>query len=227
MSEIVKILGITGFPCCGKTTISKFFHEEGAYVVDLDKIGHKVLERKKIIKTLVKEFGEKIIDKETNKIKRKELAKIVLKDKKALDFLNETTWPEIRKKAEKEIKNIKYHNFCVIDGALIFEGGMESLCDATMFLDVSFETRASRALANRGWDDDLLKKIDNCQNYEAKNKADFILWPEQIPNHIFDEMMIEIKKANFDIVFVDLVEAIKERHNWKTFKDKFWKEGTK
>jgi dephospho-CoA kinase len=223
MSEIVKVLGITGFPCCGKTTISQFFHEEGAYVVDLDKIGHKILERKKIIKKLVDHCGQNILLEDEKRISKRELAKIILKDRDVLNFLNNLLWPEIRKKAQKEIKNIKHHNFCILDGALIFEAKMEDLCDATLFLDVSFETRAARALVNRGWSEDFLREIDDCQSLEAKNKADFIVWPEKIPEHLFNDMMLEAKKASFDIVF-DYAEAIKNKHTWKTFEDKFWKE---
>jgi len=226
MSEKIKVLGITGFPCCGKTTIASFFNEEGAYVVDLDKISHRVLNFSKIKNELIKHFGENTLLEDERIISRKELANRVLNNKEDLYFLNNLVWPEVKKKAEKEIKNIRHHNFCILDGALIFEAKTENLCDATIFLDVAFETRASRALVNRGWSEELLKKIDGCQSYEAKNKADFIVWPEKIPEHHFTDMMLEAKKASFDVVF-NLVDAIKNKHTWKTFEGKYWKGGIK
>ena len=68
------IIGITGIFCSGKTTIAKIFSRYGYKVINADKIGHELLNKKIIKDKVIKKFGRKILVK--SKIDRIKLKNI-------------------------------------------------------------------------------------------------------------------------------------------------------
>lgn len=100
----MKIIGLTGGIGSGKSTAALFLTDLGAEVIDLDKVGHDVLERRnKAYQRLLEEFGEGILDAK-GEIDRTKLGRIVFSDPKALQRLNNIVHPEIDKIVEKNIE---------------------------------------------------------------------------------------------------------------------------
>ena len=78
------IIGITGSIGCGKTTVAKLFSKHRYNRIDADEVGHEILKKNSIAyKKIIKEFGNKILDKNKN-IDRKNLGDAVFNDNQKL-----------------------------------------------------------------------------------------------------------------------------------------------
>jgi len=178
------VIGITGFPGSGKTTLSAKFADKGFTLIDMDVIGHDLLENdNEVIRKLIDAFGKEICcpgfddsDKDSPPvISRKQLAlKTFWGPKENLDLLNNIMFSFMAKEAESILATPEVKNF-VIDGALLFERGFDCYCDMTIFLDVPFEERLRRVAESRKWSEDTLRRIDEAQSIEAKRKATLIV----------------------------------------------------
>jgi dephospho-CoA kinase len=126
------IIGLTGRVGTGKSRaaslLSKTFPIQ---LIDLDIIGHDILEDPDIIKKLVTEFGDVII--EGKKINRFKLSQIVFSFKQYLNKLNIIMHPPIKAITQNLIKSHKKP--IVIVGALIQEIGLTSNCKTIVITD--------------------------------------------------------------------------------------------
>jgi dephospho-CoA kinase len=85
--------GLTGGIASGKSTVARMFHEEGACVIDFDKLSHVVEEPDRPgWKAIVEYFGPDILN-DDRTINRKKLGAIVFHDGEALDRLNRMVHP--------------------------------------------------------------------------------------------------------------------------------------
>jgi dephospho-CoA kinase len=124
------IIGLTGLYCSGKSTAEKILVNKYHFsIVDVDKIGHMVLEEKK--ESIISFFGEKIITE--GKIDRKKLGLIVFSDKKKLEMLNSITHPLMILKIEEIIRNSNEPKIC-INAALLFEMNLNRLCSKIIII---------------------------------------------------------------------------------------------
>ena len=113
----------------------------GYKIVDLDKITHEIYKTDKECVNEVKQaFGDEIID-ENGDIIRKKLGEIVFCDKEKLNILNEIVHKYILKKALEEIK---LNNNVVVDAPLLFEAGLDKVCDITLGIISQRDKNAKR-----------------------------------------------------------------------------------
>lgn len=78
----------------GKSTASMLFFERGAFCIDLDTIGHRVLLQREVRDALVEAFGKNILD-ERGKVDRAKLASLAFASPEATAQLNAITHPAI------------------------------------------------------------------------------------------------------------------------------------
>ncbi len=117
------IIGVTGAPGSGKTTVSKMLSKEtGLKTIDADKIAWRLLKTKKIKKELSEAFGKDILCK--GKISRKILAKKAFASANSVKLLNFTMHPQITRDIKKKLKS----SF-IIDAPLLIETGLHRECD--------------------------------------------------------------------------------------------------
>jgi dephospho-CoA kinase len=155
------IVGIAGNIGSGKTKVSKFFEDFGAYYVSADEIGWEVLIE--IKDQLCTVFGESIID--GKGIDRKKLRNIVFSSDKNLTLLNELSHPLLKKKILKKIKDIE-SNMIVIDAALLFAWPeIVSELDYSILVSATDDEKEKRAAKN-GIGRQLFKRILNSQPSE-------------------------------------------------------------
>jgi len=145
-SYIKTILGLTGVYCSGKSTFDKLLIENfGFFSIDVDKIGHIVLEEKK--ESLVEMFGKDIV--QNGKINRKELAKIVFADKDRLNLLNSIVHPAMIVKIKSIISESQSDKIC-INAALLFEMSLDKLCDRIIVVKSNIFNIVKRAKMRDG-----------------------------------------------------------------------------
>ncbi|MEW6482531.1 MAG: dephospho-CoA kinase, partial [bacterium] len=146
------IIGITGKIGSGKTTIGRIFEKYGAFVIDADIVGHKVLEEKK--EEILKAFGT---------IERKTLADIVFKDKNKLEKLNKITHPLIIKKIKNLIKHSK-GQLIVVAAPFLIETELKTIVDKTILIICDKDIILKR-MKKGGWEiSDVLRRMKNQPN---------------------------------------------------------------
>ena len=134
------IVGLTGNYCSGKSMACSLFQQYGYEDIDVDLIGHEVLEDKK--REIVKVFGERIL--KGGLINRKRLGDIVFNDLTKKQKLEAIVHPEMVSRVKKIVKNKRD---VVINAALLIEMGLFSLCDTVIGLEVEEEVAVKRGMA--------------------------------------------------------------------------------
>lgn len=173
------IIGLTGGIASGKTTVSAFLKAKGFLVLDADKIAKDISEQEEIKKEIVLNFGKEVLDSSLN-IDRKKLKKIVFEDKKKLEKLNKIIHPRVYnffEKIRKEKKIEGLEKIIVFDVPLLFESGIDKLCDKTLLICTGRELKIKRIIKRDNIDEILAQKIIDSQmsDEEKTKKADIVI----------------------------------------------------
>jgi len=139
------VIGITGMMGSGKSEVSKIFKTQGAGVIGCDEIVHELYRKDKLLKAKVrKEFGNGIF--KGNEINRKKLAEAVFEDAGKIRKLNSLVHPLAIEEAKKQLGKFRKRKgkLVVIDAPLLFEAGMDAMCDLVVYVECSFKERENR-----------------------------------------------------------------------------------
>lgn len=167
-------LGLTGNIAAGKSHIAEIFRDFGALIYNADITAHEMMEGPAFEK--IKEaFPESLVD---GKIDRKKLGEIVFHDEEKLVQLEKILHPLVRKK-NMDFIEANRGKLLVLEIPLLYETDAHLICDYTVFVNVSRETRMERALARPGLNPEKLEKIIARQTKipveEKMKRADFII----------------------------------------------------
>ncbi len=143
------VVGITGEPGAGKSALSRQLNSLGGAVIDVDKLGHELLEVPAMKARLVAAFGSDILSGEGS-IDRRALATKAFASGEATATLNGIVHPKLSARAKALAANAG--PFVVLDAGLLHELGLGALCTATIYVKASREARVAR-VAERGWDE--------------------------------------------------------------------------
>lgn len=156
------IVGLTGGIASGKSTVSSLFKEFGIKIVDADLTAKKISERAEVIDEIVKVFGREILSDEGN-IDRAKLKEIVFSDKSKLSQLNGIIHPKVREEFKKIKENASKNDIIIFDVPLLFETGMDKICDTVVLVYVNREMQIKRMLERDGISRELAEKIIDAQ----------------------------------------------------------------
>ncbi|MBQ3939262.1 MAG: dephospho-CoA kinase [Clostridia bacterium] len=146
------ILGLTGSMASGKSTVSAMLKEYGLYVLDADEEAHAVLELPAAASELAALFGEDILD-EGGAVVRARLAEKAFASAEETAKLNAVIHPAVIRamleKAEEFL--LEYPEIPVVfDVPLLFESGMDRLCDRVVTVAADDEVRYLRIMLRDG-----------------------------------------------------------------------------
>lgn len=169
-----KVIGLTGMSGSGKSTVASVFEALGAKIIDCDRIAHQALLDKDVKKGLVSFFGMDIID-SNGEIIRKALASKAFADEKSTALLNSVTHPYILEQTRKMLEESE--EVCVIDAPLLFDCGLDSVCDVTVAVIAEYETLLSRISKRDGISREEAEKRLSAQAEmpEKLEKADVLI----------------------------------------------------
>jgi len=171
---------LTGGVASGKTTVSQVLKEEGAYIIDADRMARELVRpQTPAWKKLVRAFGKDIL-REDGSIHRKKLADKVFADLRQRKLLNQILHPRIRKEMERRAKEIGQKDpeaVVVIDAPLLVELGDHRKMDKLIVV-TSTQTQQIERLKERDGisSEEALRIFSSQMPMEDKVKlADFVI----------------------------------------------------
>jgi dephospho-CoA kinase len=173
-------VGVTGGVASGKTTVCRIFKEEGAHLIDADRIARELVEpRRPAWRELTRAFGKEILQK-SGTIDRKRLGNIAFSNSGKRRLLNGILHPRIEKEMGKKVRQIKRknpHAIVVFDVPLLVETGFHQEVDRVVVVTSKKTQQTERLRKRAGMSEEETRRIIASQMaIEKKVKvADFII----------------------------------------------------
>lgn len=171
------LLGLTGKTGAGKSTVSRYLVEKGAYVIDGDIVAREILiDNPELLNTLVNEFGEDILDKGV--LNRKKLAQKAFSSPEKTNLLNSIMHPAINEKIQQQAqKAFETHNIVIVDAAAIIESGFADTCDKLVVVTAPEEIRKERIMKrdNISEKDAMIRIKGQKDDNFYLSKADYVI----------------------------------------------------
>lgn len=170
------IVGLTGGIGCGKTTVSKLFHELGTPVLDCDVIAHQlVMPGQAAFETIVKHFGTQVLD-ANGQLNRRAIREIIFKDHSERKWLQDLLHPLILATIREQIKETRAP-YVVIVVPLLIEVEAYDLVQRVLVVDSPEELQIQRTMLRDNCSEKHVKRIINTQATRQQRlvKADDII----------------------------------------------------
>jgi dephospho-CoA kinase len=197
------IVGLTGGVASGKSVVSQVWKEEGAYLIDADRIARELVQpRTPAWKALVKAFGKEILQ-EDGSIHRKKLATRVFSNPVERELLNRILHPRIKREIDRRIKGIGQKGpkaIVAIDAALLVETGYYRDVDKVVVVTSTKKQQIERLRRREEMDQEMAREIIDSQisGEERIKVADIIIRNEgsrRKTERKAKEVFEELKKA--------------------------------
>lgn len=172
------VVGIVGGIASGKSFICRALAGRGAEWIDADQIAHEMLKRKSVKEQIRTFWGNEVF--QDGEIDRRRLAEAVFAEGNtaSAERLNAILHPLILGEIKSRLSACRARKapLILIDAPLLFETGLDRLCDHVLFVEADFRIRAQRA-ASRGWSAEELRLRQNRQISleEKKRRADLFI----------------------------------------------------
>jgi dephospho-CoA kinase len=168
------VIGITGRIGSGKTKVARIFEKIGFTLIDVDRMGHNLLENEDIKRNIQETFGDSPF--KNGIIDRKSLGDIVFKDRETLHVFNLIVHPPLIGKLTSTIEKRHNTSHLVVDCALIFEWGIEKIFDYIVLVKCN-EKRIIERMKKAGRTEDEVRRILSVQlpDEEILKRTDFVI----------------------------------------------------
>jgi dephospho-CoA kinase len=173
------VAGLTGGIASGKSTVSGFFKEAGAFIIDADRIAHEVVKRGlPAHDEIIRQFGSKVLlpGGELNRIL---LGDIIFKDPEKKIILNSIVHPHVKRRADQDLKQIEQNHpdaVVILDVPLLFESGMQIRTSEVILVYVPEQIQLERLMHRNHFSrEDALARIRSQMPIEEKKNLATIL----------------------------------------------------
>lgn len=150
----------------------------GARRIDVDGLGHDVLAAAAVRDAVVAAFGRGVLAADGS-LDRRALARVAFADEAARRRLEAVVHPEVRRRIDADVAAARAAGapLIVMDCALLFESGLDAICDATLTVDAPESVRFARARAAHGWDEAEVRRREAAQfpAHEKRARAGRVL----------------------------------------------------
>jgi len=175
-----KVIGVTGGVGAGKSTLLEYVRTQYHYsVIEADAVGRRLSEKgKSVYKAYVSHYGSAILDVDGN-IDRKKLYAAAFTGKNAdVKKLNALSHPRIRKEIRRLI-TIDPSPVVFLEAALLYEGGLDALCEEIWYVYAPEKSRKDRLKLSRAYTDE---RSENIMAHQLKDEEFRRLSPVIIEN---------------------------------------------
>ena len=176
-----QVIGITGGIGCGKSVVMDLLEKEyGAAVILADTVGHDLMKPGAInYNGILERFGTDILL-ENGEIDRKKLGALVFGNQDNLNALNQITHPNIINEIQSRINTYLKDDavtFVCLESAILFDTGLDKLCDTTWYVYANEKVRIERLMAGRDYTEEYCKTVMAKQTGEDvyREKSDIVI----------------------------------------------------
>lgn len=149
----MRIIGLTGGIACGKSTISLTLRQLGAIIIDGDALSRALTQPGGLALPAIRaEFGGDVFHAD-GALDRRALGSLIFSSDERRRALDELMQPLLRTMIEREILRARESGakICVLDMPLLYEAGLDTLCDTVWCASLDRETQLTRLMARDGF----------------------------------------------------------------------------
>lgn len=154
------IIGISGQTGAGKSTFANMLSQLGlGENLEVDAVGHELLAVPQVRQSLVKAFGEDILDAGGN-VCRRSLGRRAFVNSDAINTLNGIMHPAMKTMVAARIDTARKSGrpAIIINAALLFSMGLDSLCNRLIYVQADPEVRLKRLVNYRNWTEESARE---------------------------------------------------------------------
>ena len=159
------VIGLTGGIGTGKSEVANLLELFGAEVINADQVGHEAYTpNSESWREVVNAFGEGILQPD-GQIDRSRLGAIVFSDPEQLEKLNAIMHPRMAGMVGDKIEVLRDKGVpaVVVEAAVLFEAGWDSLVDEVWTTDSPVEVVIERLQARNGMGEEEVRRRINSQ----------------------------------------------------------------
>lgn len=149
----MRTIGLTGSIACGKSNVSETLRELGAVIIDGDLLSRELTAPSGLALPAIREaFGDAVFLPDGT-LNRRALGSVVFGNDAARAQLDAIMHPLVIRMTRQRMEEARLAgaSLCVLDMPLLYETGMESLCDAVWCVWLPRETQLERLMARDGF----------------------------------------------------------------------------
>lgn len=158
----MKVIGITGGVGAGKSTVLQYIKKQfKARVLQLDEVGHKVMEPgEDCYCEILEQFREEILCPD-GRIDRSALGEIVFRNQAKLKLLNSVVHPAVRKYVIEAINQADKDRcpLVLVESAILFDVDYDAICDEVWYIYADESVRTERIRKERGYSEERIQGI--------------------------------------------------------------------
>lgn len=186
----IPVIGLAGGIGSGKSMVARILRELGCVVSDSDAAARAALQEPTVRDQLVEWWGGDILD-EQGEVNRSKVARIAFNNPAEKTRLEGLIHPIVERKRQATFAAAPEKAAgLVIDAPLLFEAGLDRVCDAVIYVDTPREVRLQRVRDHRGWDEAELNRREGTQLAldEKRRRADYIVRNDGGPGDLTEQV---------------------------------------
>lgn len=172
------VIGLAGGIGSGKSSVARAFASLGCLVIDSDAEVRTLLTLGEVKRALVSWWGKGVLN-DDGEVDRGAVARIVFTDASQRARLEGLLHPMLRTNREAMKRRARDAGApaLILDAPLLFEAGLDTECDAIVFVDTPRQTRLDRVRRGRGWSEEELDRREKSQLplEEKRSRSDYVL----------------------------------------------------
>ena len=173
------VIGLTGSIGTGKSEVARQLEILGASIISADQVGHEAYTpNTEAWEQVVAAFGDDILQDDKD-IDRRKLGAIVFSDPSQLEKLNAIMHPRMARMVSDKIEVLCSQGVkvVVVEAALLFEAGWDTLVEEVWVTDTSEDIVVGRLKDRNGLSEEEAKKRINSQMDRAERieRSDFVI----------------------------------------------------
>jgi dephospho-CoA kinase len=173
------VIGLTGSIGTGKSEAARQLEILGASIISADQVGHEAYTpNTEAWEQVVVAFGDDILQDDKD-IDRRKLGAIVFSDPSQLEKLNAIMHPRMARMVSDKIEVLRGQGVkvVVVEAALLFEAGWDTLVEEVWVTDSSEDIVVGRLKERNGLSEEEAKKRINSQMDRAERieRSDFVI----------------------------------------------------
>ena len=154
-------IGLTGGIASGKSTVCGLLQKRGCFILDADKVAHKlILKGQPCYDPVVEAFGPKILD-VAGEVDRRKLGTIVFEDQTQLEALNQIVHPHVIRQILAQLDMMETERpqgTVVVDASLMIESGFYKKFIRLVVVTCTPAQQMERLVSRNGLPEDQARK---------------------------------------------------------------------